>query len=68
MKKETFAEIQNKKLLNRLRNGLEKKKALRARLKDIKSALLFLNGIASIIPCLLRPLFVKEDSSSSEDK
>lgn len=60
MKKESFEEICKKKLLNRVRNGAEKRKKLSEKLNNKKSALSFLNSIASIIPTLLKPLFEKD--------
>ena len=68
MKKETFEEICSKKLLNRLRNGIERKKSLSEKVKEKDKALLFLNSIAIILPTLLKPLFVKEKSSSLHTK
>lgn len=62
MKKESFEEICKKKLLNRLRNGIERKKNLSEKLKNKKEALLFLNSVAIIIPTLLKPLFEKDNN------
>ena len=56
MKKQISEEICYKKLLNRLRNGVERKKTLSEKLKNKKEALSFLNSIANI-PILLKPLF-----------
>lgn len=60
MKKESFQEICNKKLLNRLRNGIERKKSLSQKLRNRSEALSFLNSIAIIIPTLLEPLFEED--------
>ena len=60
MRKEYFEEINNKKLLNKLRNGIEKKKSLSEKLKSKEQALLFLNSIALILPTLLKALFEKK--------
>lgn len=62
MKTETFNEIKSKHLLNTLRNGIERKTRFNEKLKDREEAVQFLNRIALIIPCLLKPLFVKEDN------
>lgn len=68
MKKESFDNICNKKLRNRLRNGIERKNNLSEKLMNKKEALAFLNSIAIILPILLKPLFEKDGKNKCSDE
>lgn len=60
MSKSDFDKIVSRKRLNRLRNGCERKPALRSLLESTEKGIDFLRGISVILPIVLRPMFEQE--------
>jgi 2-oxoglutarate dehydrogenase complex dehydrogenase (E1) component-like enzyme len=59
MKREDFEELASKKKINYLRKRVESKKALKNALSDKTKSNQFLRKLSSVIPILLRPMFIK---------